>query len=103
MIITIFGENGFAKRSIIALNLAAHCALNHRKVLLLDATSPQQAPGWDRRRRATGGKAKITVRGIENLQSELENPTSCYRSHYSDTIIDADGVDVRMETLPNVP
>ncbi|GAC1527872.1 MAG: hypothetical protein NVS3B11_28570 [Collimonas sp.] len=95
MIITIFGGQGFAKRSIIALNLAAHCALDHRKVLLLDATSPQHALGWDRRRRATGGKTKITVRGIENMQSELENPASYYRSHYPDTIIDADGVDVR--------
>lgn len=95
MIITIFSENEFAKRSIIALNLAAHCALNHRKVLLLDATSPQHALGWDKRRRANGGKTKITVRGIENLQSELENPASYYRSHYPDTIIDADGVDVR--------
>ncbi|SDY51420.1 hypothetical protein SAMN04515617_115116 [Collimonas sp. OK242] len=37
----------------------------------------------------------ITVRGIENLQSELQNPASCYRSHYPDTIIDADGGDVR--------
>lgn len=95
MIITIFGENGFSKRSIIALNLAAHCAFNRRKVLLLDATSPQHALGWDARRRAIGGKTKITVRGIENLQSELENPVPYYRTHYPDTIIDADGVDVR--------
>ena len=93
MIITIFSENRSVKRSVIALNLAAHCALNHRKVLLLDATSPQHALGWDKRRRANGGKTKITVRGIENLRSELENPVSYYRSHYPDTIIDADGGD----------
>ncbi|SFH70583.1 Cellulose biosynthesis protein BcsQ [Collimonas sp. OK307] len=93
MIITIFSENRSVKRSVIALNLAAHCALNHRKVLLLDAASPQHALGWDKRRRANGGKTKITVRGIENLRSELENPASYYRSHYPDTIIDADGGD----------
>lgn len=95
MIITIFSENRSVKRSVIALSLAAHCAFNHRKVLLLDATSPQHALGWDRRRRTNGGKTKITVRGIENLRSALENPASYYHSHYPDTIIDADGGDAR--------
>jgi cellulose biosynthesis protein BcsQ len=101
MIVTIFSADEFAKRSIIALNLAAYCALNHHKVLLLDATAPQRALGWNARSSAAGRKSKITkstkitIRSSENLQSELENPSSYYRSRYPEIIIDADDSDVR--------
>ena len=95
MIITVFSEDEFAKRSIIALNLAAHCAQNRRRVLLTDATALQYALGWDARRRAAGGKPKITVRGSADLESDLENPASYYRNHYPETIVDTDGSNAR--------
>lgn len=95
MIITIFGEDEFAKRSIIALSLAAHCAQGQHRVLLADATSLQYALGWNNRRRAAGAKQKIAVRGSADLESDLENPASYYRVHYPETVVDADGSDAR--------
>ena len=96
MIITIFSADEFAKRSIIALNLAADCLLDHRKVLLVDATAAQHALGWSVRRGDAGGKSKIAIRSSEDLQSELEDPASYYRSRYQEIIIDADGSNVRI-------
>ncbi|AMO93037.1 hypothetical protein CFter6_0306 [Collimonas fungivorans] len=95
MIITVFSEDEFAKRSIIALSLAAYCAQSQRRVLLADATSLQYALGWNTRRRAVGGKQKVTVRGSADLESDLENPASYYRVHYPETVVDADGSDAR--------
>ncbi|HEY4319334.1 MAG TPA: hypothetical protein VGN04_17175 [Herbaspirillum sp.] len=92
MIITIFSEDDSAKRSILAINLAALCALNHRKVLLADATAPRHALHWSERRRA-GGKPQAAVRDIKLLGSDLGEPGAYFRTHYQDIIIDTDGVD----------
>jgi len=93
MVITIFSEDDGAKRSILAVNLATLCALNHRKVLLVDATAPRHALHWNTRRDVGGIKSKIVVRDTENIQSELANLDSYSHTHYRDIIIDADGVD----------
>jgi chromosome partitioning protein len=93
MIITIFSEDDSAKRTNLAINLATLCALNHRKVLLADATAPKHAVEWSKRRNAADAKPKAAIRDIKSLGSELENPDSYFRSHYQDIIIDADGVD----------
>lgn len=93
MIITIFSEDDSTKRSILAANLATFCALQHRKVLLIDATSLKYSQHWGERRVAADAKIKLAVRGMEGLPSELENPASYYRSHFQDIIIDTDGSD----------
>lgn len=93
MIITIFSADGSATRSILAANLATLCALHHRKVLLIDATSQKYALQWGTRREASRVRPKVVVRGAENIQSELTDLDSYYRTHYRDIIIDADGVD----------
>jgi chromosome partitioning protein len=94
MVITFFSEDDSAKRSILAVNLAVLYALNHRKVLLIDATQPGYSLGWSTHRDAAGGvKSKVVVRGTEGLQSDLEDPVSYCRVHFRDIIIDADGVD----------
>ncbi|HWX01052.1 hypothetical protein [Collimonas sp.] len=93
MIITIFSEDESAKRSILAVNLATLCALNHRKILLIDATAPRHALRWNMQREVDGAKSKVTVRGADHIQSELADPDSYYRMHYRDIIIDADGAD----------
>ncbi|AMO98159.1 cobQ/CobB/MinD/ParA nucleotide binding domain protein [Collimonas arenae] len=95
MIITVFSQDESSKRSILAANLAAHCALHYRKVLLIDATAPHHALGWSACRDAAGIKSKLVVRGAENLQSELENPASYSRSHYAEIVIDADGANTQ--------
>jgi len=93
MIITIFSEDDSTKRSILAANLAAFCALQHRKVLLVDATALKYSLNWGERRAAADAKIKLAVRGMEGLPSELENPASYYRSHFQDIVIDTDGSD----------
>ena len=93
MIITVFSEDDSAKRSILAINLAALCALNHRKVLLADATAPRHAVNWSKRRQATEMKPQAAVRDIKVLGSELGDAGSYFRTHYQDIIIDTDGVD----------
>lgn len=93
MIITIFSEDALAKRSILAVNLAVLCALDHRKALLIDATSPKYLLNWSARRDAADIKVKLAVHDAENLQSELDDPASYNRTHYQEIIIDADGVD----------
>lgn len=93
MVITFFSEDDNAKRSILAVNLAALHALNHRKVLLIDATAHDFALDWGTRREAASVKSKVAVRGMEGLQSELEDPSSYYRTHYRDIIVDADNAD----------
>ena len=92
MIITIFSEDDSAKRSMLAINLAALCAHNHRKTLLVDATSPKYALGWSARRNPADPRLKPAVRDIKLLGGELENPQSYFRTHYQDIIIDVDGV-----------
>lgn len=93
MVITFFSEDDSAKRSILAVNLAVLYALNHRKVLLIDATQPGYSLGWSMHRDAAGAKSKVVVHGTEGLQSDLEDPASYCRVHYRDIIIDTDGVD----------
>jgi len=95
MIITVFSPDEVSKRSILAANLAAHCALHYRKVLLIDATAPHHTLGWGACRDVTGIKSRLVVRGAENLQSELEDPASYSRSHYAEIVIDADGVNTQ--------
>jgi chromosome partitioning protein len=93
MIITIFNEDQSAKRSILAINLVALGALNHRKAALIDATSPQYSLNWSVRRNAVGVKLKIAVHAAESLHSEMENQISTYRTQYREIVIDTDGVD----------
>lgn len=93
MIITIFSEDDSTKRSILAANLAVFCALQHRKVLLVDATALKYSLNWGERRAAADARIKLAVRGMEGLPSELENPASYYRSHFQDIVIDTDGSD----------
>lgn len=93
MIITIFSEDDSTKRSILAANLATFCAQQHRKVLLIDATSLRYSLHWGERRAAADARIKLAVRGMEGLPSELENPLSYYRSHFQDIVIDTDGSD----------
>jgi chromosome partitioning protein len=93
MVITFFSEDDSAKRSILAVNLAVLYALNHRKVLLIDATQPGYSLGWSMHRDAAGAKSNVVVHGVEGLQSDLEDPVSYCRAHYRDIIIDADGAD----------
>ncbi|WP_395823501.1 hypothetical protein [Collimonas sp.] len=95
MIMTVFSQDEVSKRSILAANLAAHCALHYRKVLLIDATAPHQALSWSACRDAAGIKSRLTARGTENLQSELEDPLSYSRSHYAEIVIDADGANTQ--------
>jgi chromosome partitioning protein len=92
MIITIFSEDDSAKRSILAINLATLCALNHRKVLLADATAPKHAVNWSKRRQASD-RPLAAVRDIKVLGSDLGERDSYFRTHYQDIIIDTDGVD----------
>lgn len=93
MIITVFSEDDSAKRSILAINLAALCALNHRKVLLADATAAQHAVNWSKRRQVTGIAPHAAVRDIKALGSELGEPHSYFRTHYQDIVIDTDSAD----------
>ncbi|MEO6918741.1 MAG: hypothetical protein ABI171_06930 [Collimonas sp.] len=93
MIITIFSEDDSTKRSILAANLATFCALQHRKVMLVDATSLKYSRHWGERRDAADARIKLAVRGMEGLTPELENPASYYRSHFQDIIVDTDGSD----------
>jgi chromosome partitioning protein len=93
MIITIFSEDDSTKRSILAANLAVFCALQHRKVMLIDATSLKYSLHWGERRTAADARNKLAVRGMDGLPSELENPASYYRSHFQDIIVDTDGSD----------
>ncbi|MFC5474457.1 hypothetical protein [Paraherbaspirillum soli] len=95
MIITIFSEDDNAKRSMLAVNLAALRALDHHKVLLIDATAPEYSLNWSTQFNAAGVKSRFVVHGTENLESELESPDSYYRTHYREIIIDADGIDAR--------
>jgi chromosome partitioning protein len=92
MIITIFSEDDSAKRSILAINLATLCALNHRKVLLADATASRHAVNWSKRR-LVSDKPQAAIRDIKLIGSELGETDSYFRSHYQDIIIDTDGVD----------
>jgi chromosome partitioning protein len=94
MIITIFSEDDSAKRSILAINLATLCALNHRKVLLADATAAKHSVNWSKRRSAVAeSRPQAAVRDIRSLGSELGDADSYFRTHYQDIIVDADGVD----------
>src|SRR5438445_6505989 len=90
MIITIFSADNNAKRSILAVNLATICALNHRKTLLIDATATKCALHWSTWRNVGGVKSKVAVRGTEDIQSELDDTDSYYRTHFQEIIIDAD-------------
>jgi chromosome partitioning protein len=93
MITTIYSEDALAKRSILAVNMAALYARNHRKALLIDATLPKYVLNWSARRNAADIKLKLAVHDAEYLQSELDDPASYYRTRYQEIIIDADGVD----------
>lgn len=93
MIITIFSEDDSTTRSILVANLAALCALNHHKVLLIDATSQKYSSNWGMQRSVAGIKPKLTVHAPESLHSVLGNLVPDYSTHYRELIIDADGVD----------
>ncbi len=93
MIVTIFSKDARSDRSILAANLAAHCAREHHGVALLDASAAQHAMNWGKQRNEQRIKPKIAVFGSLGLRSDLENPRSYLRSHYQEIIIDSDGAD----------
>ena len=95
MIFTTFSANDHLKSAMLAANLATLYVRNHRKTLLIDVSAQKYSQVWSARRNDLAVKPKLTVRGTQNLLSELEDPYSYMRLHYQDIIIDTDGVDAR--------
>jgi cellulose biosynthesis protein BcsQ len=92
MIITVFSGNSGFEKSILAVNLAALRARNHRHVLLVDADTQKHTFVWHIQRGSrVAPKLHLPVLPIvdANLHRELER----LNSRCQDMVIDAGGMD----------